>query len=117
MFVSLVAAISAVSQAQSQTLSTHQVRPAILNGEAKLVGPLPATQTLHFDIVLALRHQPELENFLQELYDPSISSYRKIGTPYSALPELTALPSWAALEMLSTCSSRARSGTSIKPST
>ena len=81
MFVSLVAAISAVSQAQSQTLSTHQVRPAILNGEAKLVGPLPATQTLHFDIVLALRHQPELENFLQELYDPSSSSYRQFVTP------------------------------------
>ena len=125
MLVSLVAAISAVSQAQSQTLSTHHVRPAILNGEAKLVGPLPATQTMHFDVVLALRHQPELENFLQELYDPSSSSYRQFVTPQQfterfgpsqedydaliALRKLTALPWLAAPAMLSTCSSRARS--------
>jgi subtilase family serine protease len=36
---------------------------------------------MRFDIVLALRHQPELDNFLQELYDPSSASYRHFVTP------------------------------------
>jgi kumamolisin len=40
---------------------------------------------MHFDIVLALRHQPELENFLQEVYDPSSPSYRHFVT----VPEFT----------------------------
>jgi kumamolisin len=38
---------------------------------------LPVTQTLRFDIVLALRHHPELDNFLQELYDPTSPSYHQ----------------------------------------
>lgn len=35
---------------------------------------------MRFDIVLALRHAPELDNFLQELYDPSSPSYRHFVT-------------------------------------
>ncbi len=69
-----------VCQAQSQTLLTRHVREAVLNGEAQSVGRLPATQSLRFDIVLALRHQPELEDFLQELYDPSSPIYRQFLT-------------------------------------
>jgi len=79
--VAIVSAMSIVSQAQSQTLLTRHTREAVLNGEAKLVGQLPATQTMHFDVVLALRHQPELKNFLQELYDPHSSSYKQFVTP------------------------------------
>ncbi|MGA2426021.1 MAG: protease pro-enzyme activation domain-containing protein, partial [Terriglobales bacterium] len=79
--VAIVSAMSIVSQAQSQTLLTRHTREAVLNGEAKLVGQLPANQTMHFDVVLALRHQPELKNFLQELYDPHSSSYKQFVTP------------------------------------
>ncbi|MGC1498700.1 MAG: hypothetical protein WA800_01765, partial [Terriglobales bacterium] len=60
--VAMLASASITSQAQSQTLLTRHVREAVVDGEAKLVGRLPATQTMHFDIVLALRHQPDLEN-------------------------------------------------------
>jgi len=84
--VALVASVNVVCQAQSQTLLTRHVREATLNGQAPLVGRLPVTQTMHVDIVLALRHQPELENFLQEVYDPSSSSYRHFVT----VPEFTA---------------------------
>jgi kumamolisin len=35
---------------------------------------------LRIDLMLALRHQPELENFIQELYDPTSSSYRHFVT-------------------------------------
>src|SRR6202041_2219915 len=76
----MIASVSITSQAQSQTLLTRHVREAVLKGEARLVGQLPATQTIHFDIALALRHQPDLEIFLQEVYDPSSSSYRHFVT-------------------------------------
>ncbi len=81
MAVAIVVGVSIVCQAQSQSLMTRHVREVTLNGQAQLVGRLPATQSMGFDIVLALRHQPELENFLQELYDPSSSSYRHFLTP------------------------------------
>ncbi len=35
---------------------------------------------MHFDVMLPLSHQPDLENFLQEVYDPSSSSYRHFVT-------------------------------------
>ena len=79
--VAMVAIVNVVCQAEAQPLLTRHVREVLVNGEAQSVGRLPATRTLHFDIVLALRHQPELENFLQELYDPSSSSYRQFVTP------------------------------------
>jgi len=80
MLVAMIASVSITSQAQSQTLLTRHVREAVLKGEARLVGQLPATQTIHFDIALALRHQPDLEDFLQDVYDPSSSSYRHFVT-------------------------------------
>src|ERR1700733_9990442 len=76
----MVASVSIISHAQSQTLLTRHVREAVVDGEAKLVGHLPATQTVHFDVMLALSHQPDVENFLQEVYDPSSSSYRHFVT-------------------------------------
>src|SRR5271157_6478417 len=79
--VALVSIMSIVGSAQSQTLMTRNTREAVLSGEAKPVGRLPATQSMRFDIVLALRHRPELENFLEELYDPSSPSYKQYVTP------------------------------------
>ncbi len=79
--VAIVSAVNVVCQAESQTLLTRHVREAVRTGEAKSVGQLPAAQSLRFDVVLALRHQPELQNFLQELYDPQSSSYHQYVTP------------------------------------
>ena len=78
--VAFVSVVSVVSQAQSQALLTRHTRDAVIHGEAQSLGRLPASETLHLDVMLALRHQPELENFLQELYDPSSSSYRHFLT-------------------------------------
>ncbi len=83
--VAMMACVNVVCQAQSHTLLTRHVREATLNGQAPLVGRLPVTQSMHIDIVLALRHQPELENFLQEVYDPSSPFYRHFVT----VPEFT----------------------------
>jgi subtilase family serine protease len=83
--VALPCSLSVFCQAQSQTLLTHHVREVTINGKAPLVGQLPPTQSMQFDMVLALRDRPELENFLQELYDPSSPSYHH----YVTVPEFT----------------------------
>jgi len=75
--VAMVLVASFVCQAQAPSLMTRHVREVTLNGQAQSVGRLPATQVMRLVLVLPLRHQPELENFLQELYDPSSPSYRQ----------------------------------------
>jgi kumamolisin len=67
--------------AQPQLLLTHHVREAVASGEAKLVGQLPLTDTLRFDIVLPLRDRPGLQSFLREQNDPASSFYHQFLTP------------------------------------
>lgn len=74
------------AQAQAQSLQTRHVRQAVINGQAKFLNRLPETQTLRLNVVLPLRDQAGLENFLQEVYDPSSPSYRHFLT----VPEFTA---------------------------
>jgi subtilase family serine protease len=66
--------------AQPQSLLTHHVREVTLNGQSPFVGRLPATQSMHIDIVLAVRDQAGLDSFLRELYDPSSPAYRQFLT-------------------------------------
>jgi len=68
-------------QAESLPLLTRHVRDVVVNGEAKSVGRLPATQSIHFDVVLALRDRAGLQNFLQEVNDPATPFYRQFITP------------------------------------
>ena len=76
----MVPGASVVSQAQPQQLMTRHTRDAVVNGQAQSLGRLPASQSLQFDVVLPLRHEPELESFLEQVYDPSSSSYRQFVT-------------------------------------
>ncbi|HUM03826.1 MAG TPA: protease pro-enzyme activation domain-containing protein [Terriglobales bacterium] len=78
--VAVVSILSALSQAQSTSLMTRHTRDVVVSAQAQSVGRLPATQALQIDVVLALRHAAELDNFLQELYDPSSPSYRHFVT-------------------------------------
>src|SRR3984957_885997 len=78
--VALVLILSVVCQAQGLTPLTRQVREVTLNGQARTVGHLPAAQTMRLTLVLPLRNQAELDNLLQELYDPSSLSYRQFLT-------------------------------------
>jgi subtilase family serine protease len=68
-------------QAQPQPLLTRHVRDAVTNGQAQLIGKLPATQTLRFDIVLPLSDRAGLQNFVQEVQDPASPFYHKFLTP------------------------------------
>ncbi len=78
--IALVSTASVPCQAQTQALLTRHVREVTANGQAQLVGRLPATQVVRLVLVLPLRHQPELGNFLKKLYDPSDPSYRHFLT-------------------------------------
>ena len=76
----MVPGVSVVSQAQPQQLMTRHTRDAVVNGQAQSLGRLPASQTMRLTVVLALRHEPELDNFVDQLYDPSSPSYRQFVT-------------------------------------
>jgi subtilase family serine protease len=64
-----------------QALMTRHVRDEVASGRAQLVGQLPATQTLRFDITLPLRDRAGLQNFVQEVQDPTSTSYHQFLTP------------------------------------
>ena len=81
----LISIVTMNTQAQAQSLMTRHVREAVLDGQALSVGRLPATQSMQLNIVLPLRNQAELDNFLRELSDPSSGMYRRFLT----VPEFT----------------------------
>jgi subtilase family serine protease len=65
------------AQAETRpTLTTH-VPAAVSNGLAPLVGRVPATQRLNLAISLPLRNEAELDDFIQEIYDPQSPNYRR----------------------------------------
>jgi len=69
-----------LAQAQPQSLLTRNVPDAVLHGQAPFVAKLPATQIIRFDIVLPVRDEAGLDNFLQEVYNPSSPNYRQFLT-------------------------------------
>ena len=78
--IAALCGMSEASQAQPLPVKTRHVREAVVNGQTPMIERLPASQTLHFDVVLALKDPAELDSFLQELYDPSSPLYRQFVT-------------------------------------
>jgi kumamolisin len=68
-------------QAQPQLLLTRHVREEVASGQAPLVGHLPATRSLNFDIVMPLRDRAGLQNFLRQQNDPSSPFFQQFLTP------------------------------------
>ena len=64
----------------AQSVKTHHVRQATKNGTAPLVGHLPSSQSMRIVLTLPLRNQEELDQFLQEVYDPNSPIYRHFLT-------------------------------------
>jgi kumamolisin len=56
---------------------TRHVRGETLNGQARSVARLSTDQRMRLTVVLPLRNEADLQEFLQELYDPASPSYRK----------------------------------------
>jgi len=65
---------------RAQTMATHHVRQATQDGTARFIGSLPAIQDLNLVITLPLRNQDQLDQLLQDLYDPSSPSYHHFLT-------------------------------------
>jgi subtilase family serine protease len=76
----IAALLVATASAQLQPTLTRHLHSAVANGQAKVVGQLPATQILRLVIVLPLRNQTELDNLLTDLYNPSSPSYHHFLT-------------------------------------
>ena len=77
----IVAAAAMMPAAVAQSVMTHHVRAAALNGHAQPLGRLAATRIMQLDIVLPLRDQAGLDAFLSELHDRYSSNYRHFLTP------------------------------------
>jgi len=77
--VAMMFSATIASQAQ-QSLLTRHVRDVVANKQAPLVGHLPATQSMRLVMVLPLRNQAGLNDFLKEAYDPYSASYRQFLT-------------------------------------
>src|SRR5580704_7277833 len=71
----------AVVAAHAQSMMTHQVRDLVRNGQAQSNGRLPQNQMMNLDIVLPVRNQAGLDQFVAEVYDPASASYRHFLTP------------------------------------
>jgi len=67
--------------AQAESVLTRHVREGVADGQAKLVGQLPAAQSMHFDIVLPLHDRAGLQNLLRQQYDPASPLYQQFLTP------------------------------------
>ena len=73
------------TQAQAQSMSTRHVRQEVISGKATFLNWLPATQSLRLNIALPLRNESELDDLLQELYDPQSPSFHQ----FLSVPEFT----------------------------
>jgi subtilase family serine protease len=76
----MVASMIGATFAQDTPLLTRHVRQVTLNGQAPLVGHLPATQSLDLVFVLQHRNETGLQSFLKELYDPTSPNFRHFLT-------------------------------------
>ena len=72
----LVLLLTVPARAQLQLLPTHHVRQAVVDKQAKLIGPLPETKRLKLAIMLPLGDQAGLNAFLKQVYDPHAPTYR-----------------------------------------
>jgi len=71
----LVLLAAFTSQAELRPMLTHHVREVTRNGQARLVGHLPANQSMRLVMVLPLRNQAALDKFLSDVNDPFSSSF------------------------------------------
>lgn len=75
---SILCGVSTTTQAQE--LLTHHVRTEITHGKIAYLRPMLANKILRLDLVLALHDQEDLDNFIEDLYNPASPSYKKYLT-------------------------------------
>ena len=78
--------VAAAAQAEQRPTMTTHVPEAVSTGQAPLVGRLSGAQRLSLAISLPLRNEADLDDLLQQIYDPQSPSYRQ----YLSVAEFTA---------------------------
>lgn len=73
---SLIVPAKPASAQSRHVLRTHLAAPRA----ARAIGRMSATQQLHLALTLTLRNQAQLNNLLQQLYDPTSPDYRHFLT-------------------------------------
>jgi len=74
------------AQAEQRPTMTSHVPAAVSSGVAPLAGHLPSAQRLSLAISLPLRNPAELDDLLQQIYDPQNPNFHN----YLSVPEFTA---------------------------
>src|SRR5271155_983385 len=80
--MALIVVVSLAGQAQAQSYPplTRHTREVTLNGQARLLGKLPASPSMGLVITLPLRNQAELDEFLKNVSDPSSAYFHHFLT-------------------------------------
>jgi subtilase family serine protease len=68
---------AAGARTEAQSMPTRHMHKEMANGQAKMLGHLPATQQLKLNIALPLRNEDELDDLLEKLYDPKSGLYHQ----------------------------------------
>lgn len=67
--------------AQAQSFMTHHMREVVRNGQAQSNGRLAQNQMMSLDLVLPVRNQAALDQFVADVYDPASANYHHFLTP------------------------------------
>ena len=81
----------ALGVCQAQSLLTRHVRKATQDGTARPMGQLSASKTMNLVITLPLHNQDELDQFLQDVYDPT-ARITGNSSPWNSSPSSSARP-------------------------
>lgn len=68
---------AAYAAPQLQSLQTRHTRVPVMDGQAAFVHTMDSSQSLHLEIALPLRSMGDLQNFIDDLYNPGSPNYRQ----------------------------------------
>lgn len=67
--------------AQAENFQTHHLYGALAKGQLKPTGHLPSGEVMQLDVMLPIRDQAGLNDFLAKVYDPSSSTFHQFLKP------------------------------------
>ncbi len=72
---------ASLTWAAPQSLLTRHTRDAVASGQARFLNRMPANQFMRIDVVLPLRDESGLQDYLGQIYDPQSPIYHQYLTP------------------------------------
>lgn len=75
-----VMSLLTMANAEPQRAMTKHTRDVVTNRSVKMLGHMPAAQSMRLTLTLPLRNQAELEDFLRDAYDPYSPTFHQFLT-------------------------------------